>query len=539
MLVRELSKGLGSLSTLDVDAEGAAAGKEDEEEELDVDALLLQDLEGMQAHISKVYASVFKLFTTHCQPNYLTPWQQQQQFTSIGTGFCFDKANRRFLTNAHCVEDAVVVQVLKRGDTKKYFCKVLLIADACDLALLTVESDAFWTDVPALPLSADLCRLQDTVSVLGYPVGGSNISLTQGVVSRLDLTDISQSFGTQSLLTVQIDAAINAGNSGGPVLNARMEVVGVTFQGMAKQEAEGTGYIIPVPVVKRFLDDFERHGAWTGFTSLHVECQALENEDLRRMHGMGEEQTGIVIRAVAPETHVAEALEVDDVLLSVEGQQVGNDGSVSFLDGERIQVTHLLSDKFRGDILKVEVLREGEVLSLSFPLENSALLVPPKPATLSYCVVAGLVFLPLSMELLNMRYMIKRFGDMSVPSALKGLEQWCRFKGEEVVVLTNILRHEANTGYEVEEVVRVSKVNGTTVRNLAHLAVLVEEGGKEEEGDGKEEKWCVFEFDGLKDKIVLASSRIARTTAEVCEQNKIPQAQCLGGEVGKEVGATR
>lgn len=121
------------------------------------------------------------------------------------------------------------------------------------------------------------------------------------------------------------------------------------------------------------------------------------------MHGMGEEQTGIVIRAVAPETHVAEALKVDDVLLSVEGQQVGNDGSVPFLDGERIQVTHLLNEKYRGEELRCEVLREGEVLSLSFPLENSALLVPPKPAALSYCVVAGLVFLPLSMELLNMR----------------------------------------------------------------------------------------------------------------------------------------
>lgn len=125
-----------------------------------------------------------------------------------------------------------MVQVQKRGDTKKHFAKVigdqcrptsvttsstpptphrqhtpqiLAIADECDLALLTVEADSFWEGVPDLPFSSELARLQDVVSVIGFPVGGSNISVTQGVVSRIDLTDYSQSFLTQALLTVQID----------------------------------------------------------------------------------------------------------------------------------------------------------------------------------------------------------------------------------------------------------------------------------------------------------------------------------------------
>ncbi len=512
ILTRQLSRGMSGGGPLD--------------DGFDEDtAALLEDLEGLQAHISKVYTSVFKLFTTHSKPNFLTPWSQQQQFSSIGTGFCLDVKRKRFITNAHCVEDAVVVQVLKRGDTKKFFAKVLVVADACDLALLTVESDQFWKDVPELPLSPELCRLQDTVSVLGYPVGGSNISLTQGVVSRIDLTDFSQSFGTQSLLTVQIDAAINSGNSGGPVLNSRMQVVGVAFQGMVKQEAESTGYLIPGAIVQRFLEDFEKHGTFTGFTSLGIECQALENEDLRKWHGVAEEQTGIVVRAVAPEMAVARVLRANDVLLSVEGQRVGNDGSVEFLDGERIQVTHLLSTKFRGDLLHVEVLRDGAVVPLSFTLENPALLIPPKPAALSYLIVSGLVFLPLSMELLDQRYLIRRFGDMSVPPALKSLEQYCSHLDEEVVVLSQILRHEANAGYDVDELVRVTTVNGQAIRNLAHMVALV---------DGCQEEWVQFEFDGIKDKIVLARSRISTTTQEVCEQNKIPRARFLGGNAAGE-----
>lgn len=85
--------------------------------------------------------------------------------------------------------------------------QILAIADECDLALLTVEPDSFWEGVPDLPFSSELARLQDVVSVIGFPVGGSNISVTQGVVSRIDLTDYSQSFLTQALLTVQIDVS--------------------------------------------------------------------------------------------------------------------------------------------------------------------------------------------------------------------------------------------------------------------------------------------------------------------------------------------
>lgn len=67
---------------------------------------------------------VFKIFTTHAAPNYTMPWSKLAQSTSIGTGFSIDRKRRRFITNAHCVEHAVVVQVQKRGDAKKFFAQV-------------------------------------------------------------------------------------------------------------------------------------------------------------------------------------------------------------------------------------------------------------------------------------------------------------------------------------------------------------------------------------------------------------------------------
>lgn len=74
----------------------------------------------------------------------------------------------------------------------------------------------------------------------------------------------------------------------------------------------------------------------------------------------------------------------------------------------------------------MEVLRDGQVLSLSYTLEQPLLVIPPKPKRLSYLIVAGLVFLPISMELLNQRFLIKSLGDYGVPAPIKALELFCK-----------------------------------------------------------------------------------------------------------------
>lgn len=97
----------------------------------------------------------------------------------------------------------------------------------CDIAMLDVEDEGFWNGVPPLELGP-LPRLQDSVAVVGYPVGGDTISVTAGVVSRIEVTDYSH--GSSDLLAIQIDAAINGGNSGGPVFNRSGQCVGIAFQ---------------------------------------------------------------------------------------------------------------------------------------------------------------------------------------------------------------------------------------------------------------------------------------------------------------------
>ena len=158
------------------------------------------------------------------------------------------------MTNAHVVSNARFLAVSKEGDPKPYPARVVHVAHDCDLALLTVDNPQFFNNTMSLDFGG-IPVIESTVSVYGYPIGGDRLSVTRGVVSRIDFQTYSHS-GVDSHLTIQIDAAINPGNSGGPVLQDG-KVVGVAFQGYSGDVAQNVGYMIPTPVIRRFLKDVE------------------------------------------------------------------------------------------------------------------------------------------------------------------------------------------------------------------------------------------------------------------------------------------
>jgi S1-C subfamily serine protease len=100
------------------------------------------------------------------------------------------------------------------------------------------------------------------------------------------------SHGSIDLLGIQIDAAINGGNSGGPVFNKRGQCCGIAFQGLSGSDVENVGYVIPTPVVHHFLSDYVENGTFTGFPGLGIQWQRMESEALRKAHHMKQGQKG-------------------------------------------------------------------------------------------------------------------------------------------------------------------------------------------------------------------------------------------------------
>ncbi|CAE8622363.1 unnamed protein product, partial [Polarella glacialis] len=129
-------------------------------------------------------------------------------------------------------------------------------------------------------------------------------------------------------------------------------------------EAENIGYVIPAVVVMHFLSDLLKHGKYTGFPTLGVEVQHMENSHLRESFGMAPKQKGVLVSRVVPTSAAAKVLRMNDVLLAFDGEPIGNDGTVRFRRHERLMYTWLVAQKFFGEEATLTVLRDGEQMEL-------------------------------------------------------------------------------------------------------------------------------------------------------------------------------
>jgi len=407
-----------------------------------------------------------KVFSHVTSPNYFMPWQMKGTTEKVGSGFVL--SGRRILTNAHVVADHTYIAVRKFSGTQKYPARVLSVAHDCDLALLTVTEEDFWTDVTPLELG-EIPYLQDTVAVVGYPTGGDTISVTRGVVSRIEPQRYAHASG--HLLAIQIDAAINPGNSGGPVLKGD-KVIGVAFQSLVN--AENIGFIIPVPIIKHFLKDIELHGKYTGFGSIGIQCQPMENPQLRHFHKMTRDLTGVLVNHVEAVSKANGILQKDDVLLSIDKHRIANDGTVAFRKRERIFFDYLTSMKYIGDSCELEILRHGERKHVAVQLSPIQPLVPihrfdQRP---SYFIHGGLVFTPLTQPYLQ-EYGEDWYNNSPRKLCLKALTEFMEKPGQEVVILSAVLVHEINYGYQQMTNLQLLRFNDQKINNLQHLTKLV------------------------------------------------------------------
>jgi len=469
--------------------------------------------------VSGSTGSVCKLFVKKVPANFACPWRKSSQSSSTGTGFL--TRGKWIVTNAHVVHRAVSVLVrATTGPPVKYSARVVSIGYPCDLAVLQVD-DAFWQDKESLRLSSELPHLDDNVTCIGFPVGGENVSVTRGVVSRIDVNN-------DGLLRAQIDAAINPGNSGGPVLGAQGMVVGVATSHLKK--ASNIGYIIPTAVLEQFLLCLETPGCrYIGVASLGIgNVQSLESPALRKQLGLQPGFTGGVrVPAVWPLGPSRGKLEVDDVLVSVEGNEIGQDGTVPLRGNERIHFSHLVTKHMAGrETVKLGVRRKGCDLTIEIKLEPDRWLVPRfdgLDAAPEYAIFGGLVFVPLSQPWAehkvhdrSARVLVLQHFGVALPE-----------EGRQIIVLSSVLAHQCNVGYHGLLCMALHSFNGAAIGNLAQLA---------QEVAASSQPTYTFEFqrtgsDG-KELVVLDREECARAAPHILQQHLIADSAMVRGPDG-------
>ena len=415
--------------------------------------------------------AVVKIYTVTNKYDYYEPWQKMGQNSRNGSGCII--SGKRILTNAHVVANQTFIQVRRAGEAKKYTAEVQVVAHECDLAILKVNDDSFFSGVRPIDIGS-LAEIRDKVAVYGFPEGGDKLSITEGVVSRVENRKYTHSMA--DLLACQIDAAVNSGNSGGPVIRGD-KLVGVAFQSLSGGDAENIGYMVPTPIVKHFLIDI-RDGKYDGIPDLGIAWQDMENPDIKGKYAMTAEQTGVLVDNVYPDSPANGILETEDVILSIDGKEVENDGTIEFREGERTSFEYLIQDKYINDALELEVLRENKILILKVKLSkpsHALRLVPYEEYDVAptYFIFGGLVFQPLTVNFL------KLWGNKWYYKASKNL-LYQYYYGQptedkkEVVVLSKVLADEINVGYHDVHDKIVSYVDGKRIANMSDLVKAFE-----------------------------------------------------------------
>lgn len=514
--------------------------------------------------------SVIKVYSTIVAPNAIQPWQVKNLTTATGTAFIVDRQRKLLLTNAHVVAYASLIEVRRHSQARRCVAECKFISGDCDLALLEVVDETFWdsplstnnstsnnnilnnsnnnnNNVPpalegpeffsglCLQEDADDVRppsleniaeikefegfpsLQQSVNVVGFPLGGDQISITSGVVSRIDQTPYSTS-GLR-IAAIQIDAAINPGNSGGPAL-CDGKVVGVAFQSLI--QAEGIGYIIPNCVVAHFVRSYltlnglsKNYGSnndnnnnneegnsssllppssssyrgryHEGFPSVGLYYQELGNPTLRDHFSLPTEANGFLVEKLIGGSPNADKLQAGDIIMKVDGKQIERDITIEWRPNERIQFTHLIHMRNPGEKMVFSVWRGKEetdvevTLKVSRPLVRPHLLHPSLAQKPPYVMFGGCVFTILSVPYLE------AWGNnwpTNAPRALVNNFLFGEISEErtEVVVLAQILPHAVNRGYSTDSFAHrtVGQVGGKSVKNFDEFTQLLGEAAKNE-----------------------------------------------------------
>jgi S1-C subfamily serine protease len=410
-----------------------------------------------------VQKSLVRITATSVEPDYKAPWNAGGLERGVGAGFVI--SGNRIMTNAHVVANSRYLTVERDGDPNKYPAKVQFVANDCDLAVITVPAPDFFKNM--LPLQfGGIPGLESTVSAYGYPIGGERMSVTTGIVSRIDFQLYTHSSVDQHL-AIQISAQINPGNSGGPVMQDA-KVVGVAFQGYSGDVAQGVAYMIPTPVIKRFLQDIG-NGHYDEYPDLAITYAKLQNPAQRRFLGLKDDDRGVLVSSVVAAGPSDGILYPGDVLLAIDGHPIASDANVE-LDGEQAQFEEVVERKFKGDSVKLDVLRNKQPTTVSiklykpwpYSLQGHSYDVRPR-----YVLYGGLLFQPLDLDMLE----AYRTADLRVRHFFEYfvLDQ-LYLQHPDVIVLSNILPDPINTYLAPYRGGIVDEVNGKKIRTLDELA---------------------------------------------------------------------
>lgn len=413
--------------------------------------------------------SVVKVFATMRYPDPFRPWTKQSPSGVTASGVVIE--GTRILTNAHAVLYASQVQIQANQAGDKISATVVAVAPGIDLAVLKLDDESFFDSHAPLLRAGTLPEIKDTVLAYGYPTGGNSLSITKGIVSRIEF--MPYAFHVSGL-RIQIDAAINPGNSGGPAIVGD-KMIGLAFSRLG--DAQNIGYIIPNEEVELFLKDIA-DGRYDGKPEMYDELQTLENPALRAFLRLDKTVAGVVVHRPF-RSDAGYPLKAWDVITQIAATPIDDQGMIKLGANLRVSFHYLVQQVVVNGKVPLSIVRAGKPQQIQLPVaaDYPALIPELNGEYPPYFIYGPLVFSKATLEFFafasNNAAMMRGLGVIGSPLITRLGEAPDATTEELVVISAPFFPHDLAKGYGNPSADVIYAVNGTRVRSLRHLVALL------------------------------------------------------------------
>ncbi len=309
------------------------------------------DISAVEAVAKKSMQSVVGITITETVEDYVFGQRQVQQLQGVGSGIIVDSKGY-ILTNSHVIGDGTaenITVMFENGEKKPG--KVVWFEKALDLAIVKVEGNNY----PAADVGdSDNLNIGELAVAIGNPLGlDFERSVTSGIISGLNRAIQVDPYNKVENL-IQTNAAINSGNSGGPLLNGQGEVIGINT--LKLKAAEGLGFAIPINIVKPIIDQVVKEGK---YTSVYI---GIGGDSVLKYRAAGIDvgvESGIVVAEVEPGSPADQAgIRKMNIIVSLDGKELAT------LESLRKEMY-----KYKpGDKVKLGIIKDGKEESVELTL---------------------------------------------------------------------------------------------------------------------------------------------------------------------------
>lgn len=432
-----------------------------------------QPKKDVEADVARIEAeSVVRVNSTNQNWDFIRPWQKRAPYERRGLGVVINGGH--VLVTAELVGNHTYIELERASSSEKSPATIEAIDYDANLALLKPTDEKFLEGSRSLELEPEV-KVGDEVEILQLEDNGE-IASTPGTVSTITVAPYPTGQAAFLIYRVSIPLQFRENSFTVPVVHGN-HLVGLLMRYNARSQSAD---IIPAGIIRHFLKD-NSLGEYQGFPRLGLSYSELKDPQLRRFVKMPDEAGGIYIENVLRDGPAAEAgVEAGDILLSIDGVDLDNDGNYQDPLYGRIPFSNLLTmEKFAGDSVKLRLLRDGEEQTVTAKLDS-----PDHTTRISepyvmdrapeFVVLGGMVF-----QELNRNYLREWGNDWqkNAPQRLVFLDQFQDDLPEDrgkIVFLSGVMPTDLTVGYERLRALPVTRVNDQEIRSLEELLAAFE-----------------------------------------------------------------